>query len=449
MITIRNKILITDLSKEEFIKVKKFLTIDNPLYERLRKMEKSIWGIPKVLEYFEKVSESSIEIPVGALALLDSTNTIDLSKHKIRDGRAKIKASLDIDFKGELRDYQEGAVNAFKDRTIGVLQASTGSGKTVIAIGHICNLKQPTLILVNTLELLNQFTQRLSQFSTLKEEEIGIIGSGKFELKPVTVALLQTMNKLTSERYLEVNNTFGQVITDEVHIISADTYYRVINRLEAKYKFGLSATPKRTDGLTKVIFFATGPIVHKITDEEVGENILLPSLKEIPTQYEFPLFDSSEYQMMMDDLASNKERNKLIIDTHKDYLDKQSVFLCNRLAQADLLQESIPNSVVLSSKVSKKNRKIIMEKLDKNELKAVMTTYSLFSTGIDLANLERLYLCAPIRSEIKLIQSAGRIRRKGDDSKRPVITDFVDKEVGLLKNQWYSRRTVWKQLKII
>ena len=105
MITIRNKILITDLSKEEFIKIKKFLTIDNPLYERLRKMEKSIWGIPKVLEYFEKVSETSLEIPVGSLALLDSNNIIDLSKHKIRDGRSKIKSSLDINFKGTLRDY--------------------------------------------------------------------------------------------------------------------------------------------------------------------------------------------------------------------------------------------------------------------------------------------------------------------------------------------------------
>jgi len=449
LITIQNKILITDLSKEDFFKIKKFLTIDNPLYEKLRKMEKSIWGIPKVLEYFEQLSFTSLEIPVGSLALLDSNKILDLSKHKILDGRSKLKTKLNIKFKGTLRDYQQSAVETFKDRTIGILQASTGSGKTIIAIGHICNLKQPTLILVNTLELLNQFINRLLQFSTLSSEDIGVIGSGKFELKPVTVALLQTMNKLSSEKYLKVNKTFGQVITDEVHIISAETYYRVINRLSAAYKFGLSATPKRTDGLTNAIFFATGPIIHTITDEEVGENILLPALKEIPTKYEFPLFDSSEYQMMMDDLASNKERNELIIDTHKEHLGTQSVFLCNRLAQADLLQKNIPNSVVLSSKVSKKKRKEIMEKLDKNELKAVMTTYSLFSTGIDLANLERLYLCAPIRSEIKLIQSAGRIRRKGDGTKRPIITDFVDKEVGLLKNQWYSRRTVWKQLKII
>ena len=69
--------------------------------------------------------------------------------------------------------------------------------------------------------------------------------------------------------------------------------------------------------------------------------------------------------------------------------------------------------------------------------------------GKDLKELTRLYLCAPIRSEIKLIQSAGRIRRKRKQGKQPLIIDFVDKNIGILKNQWYNRRRIWKQLKIL
>ena len=449
LIVIKENALITGLDESEVNNIKHTLTIDNPLYEKLRQLEKPVWGIPTQLTYYTVIDDSSIEIPVGALALKSVHTAFDIKSHKINDLRKNNKRKIKINFKGTLRDYQTPAIDTLKTKTVGVLQAGTGSGKTVIAINHVCKHKRKTLILVNTIELLNQFIARLVQFTSLKEDDIGRIGSGKYIVKPVTVALLQSMRNLTTTQYKELNSKFSQIITDEVHIISAETYYTVITKLAAKYKFGLSATPKRPDGLTRAIFFATGPIVHAITDEDVGENILLPELEEVVTEYNFPLFDSSEYQTMMDDIAKNKKRNTLIISKHKGHHSKQSVFLCNRIAHAMELKKKIPHSEVLSSKVPKKKRAEIMKKLDENKLKAVITTYSLFSTGIDLANLERLYMCGPIRSEIKIIQSAGRIRRKGKKGKRPIIIDFVDKEVGLLRNQWYARRRIWKQLKIL
>ena len=415
-------------------------------------MEKPIWGIPPVLTYYTEGPARVLKIPVGALRLIEQEKLLDFTKYKIEDIRFKSTKKLNkIKFKGTLRDYQDEAVNSFTNKTVGILEAVTGSGKTIIVIAHICKLKQPTLILVNTVELLNQFIERLTQFTNLKKEDIGKIGSGNYIIKPVTVALLQSMHKLTPAKYVEVNKMFGQVITDEVHIISAHTYYKVITSLCAKYKFGLSATPKRPDGLTKVIFFATGPIIHSVDDNKTNKEVLLPKLVEIETDYDYPLFDSDEYQDMVSDLALDPVRNKKITDYHNNNNDnnEQSAFLCTRIAQAQELKKLIPDSAILSSKIPKKKREEIMLQLSKNKLKAVITTYALFSTGIDLTDLTRLYLCAPIRSEIKLIQSAGRIRRKGKKGKQPLIIDFVDKNIGILKNQWYNRRRIWKKLRIL
>ena len=315
LITINNSVIISGIGTSDLEKIKNLLIIDNPLYTKLRTMEKPVWGVPPVLKYYTEGPGGVLKIPVGALRLVEQTNLIDFTKYKVRDTRFKSNKELTkIKFKGTLRDYQQESVDSFKGKTLGVLEAVTGSGKTVIAIDHICRLKQPTLILVNTVELLNQFTERLTQFTNLKRDDIGQIGSGKYIIKPVTVALLQSMNKLTPEKYKEINTTFGQVITDEVHIISAHTYYKVITTLCAKYKFGLSATPKRPDGLTKVIFFATGPIIHTVDDEKTNKEVLLPKLIEIDTEYDYPLFDSDEYQEMVSDLSLDPVRNKKITE---------------------------------------------------------------------------------------------------------------------------------------
>ena len=107
-----------------------------------------------------------------------------------------------------------------------------------------------------------------------------------------------------------------------------------MTNLSAKYKFGFSATPKRDDGLTDVIHFATGPKVHTVPKEELTDVLIKPTYRVINTDYNLYLFSPQDYQSMITDMAEDRDRNKLIVDTwKKDYNGKSTIMLGSRLTQ--------------------------------------------------------------------------------------------------------------------
>jgi len=151
---------------------------------------------------------------------------------------------------------------------------------------------------------------------------------------------------------------------------------------------------------------------------------------------------------MLTDMALNKERNRLILNKYAEVgKEKQSVFISHRVEQLIELQKEIPESEILTSKVTKKKRAEIIKKLENKELRAVLTTYGLFSTGIDIKSLEVVYMCTPMRSPRWVIQTAGRLKRKDEGKDKALVVDFVDNKVEMLRNQYYSRRTTWKKIK--
>lgn len=434
-----------DLKKTDLNLIKNYLTISNPLFFKLGIISLPTWNVPERLSYYE-IGADYISIPLGGAQNLKSV--INTKNLQIIDNRFENPKNFKINFTGKLRNYQKTAVNKFMSRTIGTLLATTGSGKTIIAIAIICKRKQKTLFLVHTLELVNQFKERLLQFTDIKEENIGTIGYGKYEIRDISIGLLQTITKLPDTKINEINNHFGQIFVDECHICPANTFYSALNKLKAKYRYGLSATPFRADGLTKVIFFVTGNIFYTITPKEAKEFLIIPEVKYIETDYFFPIFDSTEHAILLSDMALDEKRNKLIIDTYKkEGTDKQSVFISHRTSQLEYLKTKIPESAILTSKVKKKERAQIIKDLNSKKLMAVLTTYGLFSTGIDIPSLEVIYMCTPIRSPRWIIQTAGRLKRKAKDKTKAIVIDFVDNKIELLKKQYYSRKSTWKKIR--
>lgn len=221
-----------------------------------------------------------------------------------------------------------------------------------------------------------------------------------------------------------------------------------MTKLEAKYKFGFSATPKREDGMTPLIHFATGPTIHTVPKEKLESVLIKPSYRVIDTDYSFPLLSSSDYQFMISDLSEDATRNFLIAEYWKtNFSGKSTIMLCLRLSQLFALHKMFPeNSVVLHSKMKKDDRKETMRLITSGEKEIVISTYGLFSTGIDVPRLEVLMLCAPIKSEVKLKQAAGRLMRMCEGKTSASIIDFADKNVDLLKYQFYKRQRILKNL---
>ena len=405
------------------------------------------------LTFYEESTSDSLIIPVGILP-----EVVRYLNHDIIDERFEHPTLIDIQFSGDLRPYQTEVVDNLQTKTIGVVCATTGSGvvcattgsgKTIMIINLICQRRQPTLVLVHNKTLLEQFKTRLLQFTNLKLDDIGIIGGGVCKFGDVTIATLQSMHRLSPELLNEVNKKFGQVFCDEVHVIAANTFYNVMNKLKAKYKYGFSATPQRTDGLDEVIHFAAGPLIHTVKDETLQNFIVKPTAEYIYTDFDYPLFDVSEYQYMITTLAEDEERNQLIIDTvtSPQNATYQKALLCGRVDQAKYLVKKLGKNVDLLIGTSKKDhRKKIVEKLVLGELQTVVSTYQCFGTGTDIPGLEMIVMCSPIKSHILVKQCAGRLSRLKANKKSPRIIVFIDKKVPILQRQSYSVKKTLKNL---
>ncbi len=437
-VELSGEMLITDYTDDEARQIKASLVTENPNWVTAISLGKSLWGIEQKLRFYREDS-GKLYVPAGYLSTLLAINP----NPTIIDKRYCSKNSLDIEFTGTLRDYQKQAVDEMEKYTNGVLCAITASGKTVIACALLARLKQPALILVDTIELANQFTERLKQFTTIKE--VGRVGTGKKIIKPITVATLQTITRMTDDESTNLN--FGVTIVDETHIVPATTYAAAMRRINSKYKYGLSATPERADGLTKVIFWLTGPLIHQVPDSAVASKIVKPTYEYIKTNYNYPLFDTAEYGLMISAMSDDTERNKLIVETVNKYPTQQCVLLCHRQEHVERLAAMLPGSAILLSKTKKKERAEIIKQMENGGKRIIITTWQLFHKGIDLAELEILFICAPTRSKVWLKQSAGRLMRLSKKiNKKPVIVDFADTNIDLLKYQFYSRKRVLTQL---
>jgi len=437
-------------------------TITNPKFKNAITLNLSVWSIPEHLEYFKYHKDNDIlELPVGMLDWVKKIFPLEEVVDRRLDGTGMKMPK--ISFSGKLRDYQAEVVDSLASNDMGIVEAATGSGKTVMMIAHIAKKAIPTLILVNTIELANQFTERLVQFTNLEKDDVGLLGNGQKRLRPITVCLLQTMVKLDEDTIEFINTQYPQILTDETHIIAANTYYDALSRLNAKHKYGFSATPKREDGLTPVLEFATGPKIHVVPKEKLRHALVMPTYRQVKTDYYFPLFDTSEFQNMITDIARDSERNAIILKELKKFPTQQVVILCGRAAQVMYLHSQIPGSEYLLSQIpeltpafkpiykngkpagkamKKKDREAVINRLNSKETRVIISTYGLFSTGIDVSGLEVLFIASPIKSEVKLKQSIGRVMRPGDGNKHPEVVDFVDHKVELLRYQANTRSRI-------
>ena len=173
----------------------------------------------------------------------------------------------DLETSMSLRDYQIPIIEKTLDILQngcggGLLELYTGSGKTSIALYIMCQLKVKTLIIVHKSFLLQQWIERIKQF--IPNASIGIIQGQVFDVagKSIVIGMLQTLS-MKDFKY-EQFSEFGLTIVDETHHIGAEVFCRALIKISTQYMIGLSATPNRKDGLTKVIHWFIGPTAYSL-----------------------------------------------------------------------------------------------------------------------------------------------------------------------------------------
>lgn len=426
------------------------LTVNNPEFTTKLRMNLWLGDTPETLSLYER-RDHTLVLPFGVLndilPMLSGTIETDFIESEPIDYNANVP----------LYDYQRDAVCKAMQAYYGIIQSPAGSGKTQMGIALVSKLRKRTLWLTHTKDLLNQSKKRAEQY--IDKSLIGTITEGKVNLGAgITFATIQTMCKLDLYKY---KHYFDVIIVDECHRVAGTPttmtqFYKVLNNLSCRHKYGLSATVHRADGMIKATYAVLGKIIHTVSDEEVGDKIMKVGIKTVSTGIAMDLScmntdGTLNYAKMISSLCSNQKRNELIGKCILDNADCSSLILSDRLVHLDILYNSLPKNlqekaVVIKGSTDKKFREKAIEDMRKGKKTIMFASYSLAKEGLDIPRLERLFMVSPQKDYAIVTQAIGRIARKFEGKKEPICYDFVDNSI-YFRKCFVKRSTTYKKNK--
>ena len=244
---IANDIRVEQPSQEVISYANAQLILDNPEYAKKERMGYWTGETPKKICLFSQDVDTLI-LPYGCLSDLWKFKPFDYETHFAPTQRNLMEGSIN------LYPYQQRALEALLRGKNGVLEAPCGSGKTQIGLALIKSLGLKALWLTHTQKLLLQSKQRCE---TYFKGDFGTITEGKVNIgRDITFATIQTMAKLDPRMY---KDAFNVIVTDECHHCAGTPtqvhqFYKVVTNCNARYKYGMSATLARGDGLIRSVF---------------------------------------------------------------------------------------------------------------------------------------------------------------------------------------------------
>ncbi|WP_278999301.1 DEAD/DEAH box helicase [[Clostridium] scindens] len=453
-VTISNEIYIRNPVPELVAWARENLIIPNPEYARKQRM--GLWtGNTEKQLYLFYVDGNVLALPCGTgkqvrRFLTEDTGIIqDLADNGM----------LEFPDMVPLYEYQEAAVSAMKRAGCGILQSPCGSGKTQMGIALAARIGRKTLWLTHTADLLNQSYDRARQY--YPEETLGKITGGRVQIgSHMTFATVQTLSKLDLEKY---KYEWDVIIVDECHRVSGTPsgmkmFYRVMSRLAARYKYGLSATVHRSDGLIKSTFAILGDIQYKVPDEAVAEKTMQVEILRRDTGIKtsrscLDTDGTMVYSKLMEYLTGNVVRCKIIVEDLIKNRNHFNLVLSDRLGHLHLLQDMLPEELRkssamidgrMTSKKAKADRIQALEDMKAGKKHFLFASFSLAKEGLDIPRLDRLYLATPKKDYAVVTQSIGRIARMCEGKEQPVCYDYVD-QIGFCENQWKRRKTSYRK----
>jgi superfamily II DNA or RNA helicase len=359
---------------------------------------------------------------------------------------------IDIKFSLNLKDEQkipaEHTIKAYNEKGGGILSLPCGFGKTILALYFISVLKKKTIVIVHKEFLMNQWIERIK--FALPDAKIGIVQGDKCEIEnsDIVIGMLQTLSM--KEFPPETFDDIGHVIIDECHRIPSRVFSKALMKINSNYMLGLSATPNRKDGLTKVLKFYIGDIIYSVKSNEKNivkvDRYLLNSEDENYNKELVNFRGQVQMPTMVNNIANCPKRTKLIMDKviYEINLNetRQFLILSDRKQHLEDMYKIAQQSGITSVGYYVGGMK--KEKLKENEsCRILLGTYPMANEGLDIPTLNALVLSTP-KSDI--IQSVGRICRMKHENIQPLIIDIVDK-FSIFENQSRKRFDVYKKKK--
>ena len=441
--------------------LKRIASFKNPEFYARQGMRLSTYNIPRIISCAD-MDEDYIALPRGCedavIALWESNQVAYRIEDKTNHGE-----NITVKFKGELREKQKAAINSLTARNNGILNATTAFGKTVTAIGLIAERKVNTLILVHTKALLDQWKSRLEEFLQIDftEDDLPKKRGRKRAFSPfgtldskgnslhgkIDIALMQSC--LADNGVRPFVRNYGMLIVDECHHVSAVNFERILKYANARYVYGLTATAIRKDGHQPIIFMQCG-LIRYSADAKVQmatqsfTRLLVPRF----TSYRELADEKSTYVRMVQKMAEDENRNRIIMDDVCDALEagRSPIVLTSLTAHVETLAKALTphckHVITLVGSESAKEKRLKMEYLQNiplSEPLVIVATGKYVGEGFDYPRLDTLFLALPVSWKGIVAQYAGRLHREYPGKKEVRVYDYIDIRVPMC-DVMYKRR---------
>jgi superfamily II DNA or RNA helicase len=344
-----------------------------------------------------------------------------------------------------LRDYQAQAVDAAINRGGGLIVAPCGTGKTVMGCAVMARHNTPALIIMHTGDLVRQWGERVKSFLNVDPK---YITEGQAQTGRVTIATMQTLKK-----HKNILNHFGLIIVDECHHAPCATMADILNQCPATYRFGLSATPDRSDGLANAIKNLIGDTAYEIKTEEVSCDRITPTVFIIDTgkgKYLKQIGEAEDpqaYNKLLEAITEDNDRNDLIAKylIRLKNAGRKILLLSPRINHLKNIIQKVPEAQSFDGKTTAKKRDELLSKLESGEISILCATPKLAAEGLDRPAIDCLVIASVIKNRIEITQAIGRIMRKAKGKKDAYVIDFMDGEKGMVGACFWSRHKIYKK----
>lgn len=392
--------------------------------------------------------------------------------YKIEDKRSQGR-KLNISFKGELRESQIPAVETMLENETGILHAATAFGKTVVCCDMIARRGISTLILVDRADLMNQWIKRLDEFLDIDEElpeyqtktgrtrkRKSLIGNLQGAHDTLTgivdVAMIRSLKK--KDGFHPMLKEYAQVYFDECHHAASESAIEVLQEINAKYVYGVTATPKRGDGKEKINEFLLGPIRYRFTakdraEEQNIDHLVYPRFTRTvkPHHLSKTPYGNDAYEL----IRNNDIRDEQIIRDVADCVQagRTPVVLTKYVDHAKKLSERLKTYadrlILLTGANGTKARRAQVEELNKvddSDSLILVGTGSLLGEGFDFPRLDTLFMATPVSGENVVEQYVGRLNRDYDGKENVIVYDYVDSHIPKFDKMYAARLKAYKKI---
>ena len=397
-------------------------------------------GNGEVVECFRAIyTRNRIAIPRGAWNLVSQLDYVD---KRVRPKMPKLNFTVQLDdtTKDERFGDQSEAVKSMFEHEQGQIIRPPGTGKSQIVLAFAAQCETSVLVIVHTEDILNQWTRYISE--SMPGVIPGVVRGSQCDVRQITIGTVQTLKNYTGDFWKQ----FGCVVADEAHHGAAPSWEAVLNSCPAYYRFGMTASETRADGMHPALNFILGPVIHK---QEFSSPVKL-TVTPVRTNFYYGYRGQFDWMPMLNKLVTDDKRNLQIAGVANDEIRNGNsvLILSRRIEHLERIADGVEGRVeILTGKRSRADRERILAEFRSGKLRCMAAT-QLADEALDVPRLNRVILTHPGKHEGRLIQQIGRAIRQHPDKQDAVIYDVMDTRVGVLKRQWDQRKRSYKKSKI-